>query len=102
MRVPNRASVMKTARRDTGRQVEANPSSRTRAVNNALLERTVQLFEARSGQSLSKEDARQIVENVSGFSACLRNGGSSIERKQARVSPRTSYSITAPYRSQLT
>ena len=42
-----------------------------RAVDDALLERTVQLFEARSGRSLSKEDARQIVENVSGFFGIL-------------------------------
>ncbi|TPK35984.1 hypothetical protein FJ492_25645 [Mesorhizobium sp. B2-5-4] len=67
IRVPNRASVMKTTRRDAGRQVEANPSSKARAVDDALLERTVQLFEARSGRSLSKEDRHQIVENVSGF-----------------------------------
>ncbi|KUM25903.1 hypothetical protein AU467_23925 [Mesorhizobium loti] len=58
---------MKKTRRDAGRQVEANQFGRTRAVDNALLDRTVQLFEARTGRSLSKEDARQIVENVSGF-----------------------------------
>lgn len=67
MRIPNRVSVMKTTRRDPSRHVEANPSSHTRAVDDALLERTVRLFEARSSRSLSKEDARQIVENVSGF-----------------------------------
>lgn len=58
---------MRTTRRDAGRQADANLSSRTRAVDDALLERTVRLFEARTGRSLSKEDARQIVENVSGF-----------------------------------
>ncbi|ESX17944.1 MULTISPECIES: hypothetical protein [unclassified Mesorhizobium] len=58
---------MKATHRDAGRQIEPGPSSRTRAVDDAFLERTVQLFEARTGRSLSKEDARQIVENVSGF-----------------------------------
>ncbi|RWH75387.1 hypothetical protein [Mesorhizobium sp.] len=58
---------MKKTRRDAGRQVEASPFGRTRAVDNALLERTVQLFEARTGRLLSNEDARQMVENVSGF-----------------------------------
>lgn len=58
---------MKATRRDAGRQIETGPSSRARAVDDALLERTVRLFEARTGRSLSKEEARQIVENVSGF-----------------------------------
>ncbi|MFD2058073.1 hypothetical protein ACFSQT_34840 [Mesorhizobium calcicola] len=58
---------MKVTRRDASRQIETGPSSRARAVDNAFLERTVQLFEARTGRSLSKEEARQIVENVSGF-----------------------------------
>ncbi|RRI05402.1 hypothetical protein EH240_05790 [Mesorhizobium tamadayense] len=58
---------MKATRRDAGRQVETDLFSRTGAVDDALLERTVQLVEARTGRSLSKEDARQIVENVSGF-----------------------------------
>ncbi|MER9291299.1 hypothetical protein NKI71_13720 [Mesorhizobium sp. M0510] len=58
---------MKATRRDTGRQIDTAPFSRARAVDDALLERTVQLFEARTGRSLSKEDARQIMENVSGF-----------------------------------
>ncbi|MER9619387.1 hypothetical protein [Mesorhizobium sp. M0207] len=58
---------MKATRRDASRQIEAVPYSRPRAVDDALLERTVQLFEARTGRLLSKEEARQIVENVSGF-----------------------------------
>ncbi|ESW69222.1 hypothetical protein NKK52_31885 [Mesorhizobium sp. C277A] len=58
---------MKATRRDASRQVEGVPYSRRRAVDDALLERTVQLFEARTGRLLSKEEARQIVENVSGF-----------------------------------
>ncbi|MGX5804297.1 hypothetical protein ACWGS9_24050 [Bradyrhizobium sp. Arg314] len=56
---------MTTKRRD--QQAETNLFSRSRAVDDALLERTVRLFEARTGRCLSKEDARQIVENVTGF-----------------------------------
>jgi hypothetical protein len=58
---------MKTRRRDADLYVEVKPSSRMRAVDDALLERTAQLFQARTGRSLSKEDAREIVENVTGF-----------------------------------
>ncbi|WP_434722458.1 hypothetical protein [Mesorhizobium sp. RIZ17] len=32
-----------------------------------MLDRTVELFEQRTGRKLSKENARQIVENVTGF-----------------------------------
>ena len=41
--------------------------SRQRAIDDALLDRTVQLFQTHTGRSLSREDARQIVENVGGF-----------------------------------
>ncbi|MDG4879220.1 hypothetical protein P9273_29515 [Mesorhizobium sp. WSM4935] len=58
---------MKTTRKEAVGQLEAASSSRVRAVDDALLEKTVQLFEARTGRALTKEDARQIVENVSGF-----------------------------------
>ncbi|CDX55612.1 conserved hypothetical protein [Mesorhizobium plurifarium] len=62
---------MKAARRATKRGVErhaeADLFSRRRVVDEAFLERTTRLFEARLGRSLSTEDARQIVDNVSGF-----------------------------------
>ncbi|WP_210242197.1 hypothetical protein [Mesorhizobium sp. B2-5-5] len=38
-----------------------------RAVDRAFLDRTAQLFEQRTGRKLTREDARQIVENVTGF-----------------------------------
>jgi hypothetical protein len=41
--------------------------SRQRAVDEALLETTIRLFEKRTGRTLTKEDARQIVENLTGF-----------------------------------
>ncbi|WP_187331205.1 MULTISPECIES: hypothetical protein [unclassified Mesorhizobium] len=36
-------------------------------MDDALLDRTAQLFEQRTGRQLTREDARQIVENVTGF-----------------------------------
>jgi hypothetical protein len=45
--------------------------SSSAADDNNLLERTVELWRPRLGRDLSREDARQIVENVSGFFAIL-------------------------------
>ncbi|WP_210267808.1 hypothetical protein [Mesorhizobium sp. NZP2077] len=70
---------MKVTRRDANWQVEAVPYSRPRVMDDALLERAVQIFEARTGRSLSKEEARQIVENVSGSFASLPSGTRWIE-----------------------
>ncbi|RWE78254.1 hypothetical protein [Mesorhizobium sp.] len=62
---------MKAARRVTKRDVRRDPDadlfSRRRVVDEAFLERTAHLFEARMGRSLSTEDARQIVDNIGGF-----------------------------------
>lgn len=62
---------MKAPRHDLRRGGEhpADPRlfSRKRAIDDALLDRTVELFQTRTGRTLSKEDARQIVENLSGF-----------------------------------
>ncbi|MFD9994691.1 hypothetical protein ACFWXH_07280 [Mesorhizobium sp. NPDC059054] len=52
---------------DSGLPAETALSSCKRKVNDAVLEQTIRLFESRTGRSMSKEDARQIVENVSGF-----------------------------------
>ena len=49
------------------RRTEDGLPLRRRAVDDALLEKTIQLFQNRTGRTLSKEDARQIVENVTGF-----------------------------------
>ena len=41
------------------------------AANDNLIERTRQLWSPRFGRDLSREDARQIAENVTGFFAIL-------------------------------
>ncbi|TGQ08698.1 MULTISPECIES: hypothetical protein [unclassified Mesorhizobium] len=62
---------MKTARRNAkrcvGHDAESDLYSRRRIVDEAFLERTARLFGARTGRSLSTEDARQIVDNLGGF-----------------------------------
>lgn len=63
--------LVKAKRRVTKRSVERNPQtnlfSRQRAIDEAFLERTARLFEARMERPLSTEDARQIVDNLGGF-----------------------------------
>ncbi|WP_208648351.1 hypothetical protein [Mesorhizobium hawassense] len=62
---------MKPKRRVTKRSVERNAHtnlfSRQRVVDEAFLEGTARLFKARTGRSLSTEDARQIVDNLGSF-----------------------------------
>jgi hypothetical protein len=41
------------------------------AANEILIDRTVELWQRRGWRDLSREDARQIVENVTGFFAVL-------------------------------
>jgi hypothetical protein len=43
----------------------------SRAANDNLIDRTRQLWRPRLGRDLSREDARQIGENVTGFFAIL-------------------------------
>ena len=57
---------MKTTRNACG-SVEATLSPPNRAVDDAFLDRTARLFEQRTGRKLNREDARQIVENATGF-----------------------------------
>lgn len=49
------------------RRTEDGLFLRRRAVDDALLEKTIQLFQNRTGRTLSKEDAREMIENVTGF-----------------------------------
>ena len=42
------------------------------AVNNNLINRTIGLWQSRGRRTLSHEDARQIVENVTGFFSILQ------------------------------
>lgn len=53
--------------RNVRRSVEETLPPHDRAVDRAFLDRTAQLFEQRTGRKLTREDARQIVENVTGF-----------------------------------
>ena len=41
------------------------------AANDNLIDRTIKTWQPRLGQDLSREDARQIVENVIGFFSIL-------------------------------
>ena len=41
------------------------------AANDNLIDRTIETWQPRSGRDLSREDARQIVENVAGFFSVL-------------------------------
>lgn len=60
-------ATRRATKRGVRRAAKADLFSRQRVVDEAFLERTVRLFKARAGRSLSTEDARQIVDNVSGF-----------------------------------
>ena len=42
------------------------------AANDNLINRTLAMWKPRHGRELSREDARQIVENVTGFFAILQ------------------------------
>ena len=48
------------------RQPVSVPPSR-RAVDEAFLDRTIALFQARTDRTLTREDARETIENVTGF-----------------------------------
>jgi hypothetical protein len=61
-------------KRGVARDSETDPFLRRRAVNEALLEQTARLFEARCGRPLSTEDARQIIDNLGGSFAFSLNG----------------------------
>jgi len=58
---------------EKGQQADAGLFSRQRAVDDVFLEKTIRLFQERTGETLSKEDARQIVENVTGFFRTLQD-----------------------------
>jgi hypothetical protein len=53
-----------TERRQAGREVFVK---RSRAANDNLIDQTIALWQSRFQRDLSREDARQIVENVTGF-----------------------------------
>ncbi|MER9164690.1 hypothetical protein [Mesorhizobium sp. M0715] len=65
------ATEMVRAKRRVTKRVEQNAEtdlfSCHRTVDEAFLERTALLFEARMGRPLSTESAREIVDNLGGF-----------------------------------
>lgn len=60
-------AVRRVRDRDVGRDDETDLFSQQRAIDDALLDQTARLFEPRLGRSVSKEDARQIVDHLGGF-----------------------------------
>lgn len=48
-------------------RAEGKLNGRRRAIDDSFLDRTIQLFQPRMNRPLSREDARQIVENMTGF-----------------------------------
>jgi len=43
-----------------------------RKIQNQLIDRTLEFWQARSSQTLTREDAREIIENVTGFFRILQ------------------------------
>jgi hypothetical protein len=63
-----RAAARGTERPEADREAILKPSD---AANDNLIDRTREVWKVRLGRDLSREDARQIVENVTGFFAIL-------------------------------
>jgi hypothetical protein len=53
--------------RDSERDAETDLFAQQRAIDDAFLDQTARLFGPRLGRPLSREDARQIVDNLGGF-----------------------------------
>jgi hypothetical protein len=47
-----------------------------------LIEQTVSIFESRTGRAMSEEDARQAVENISGFFRVLQEWAEAEEKEK--------------------
>jgi predicted transcriptional regulator len=45
-----------------------------------LIEQTILIFESRTGRVISEEDARQAVENISGFFQMLQEWAEAVDR----------------------
>lgn len=48
-----------------------------------LIEQTISVFESRSGRVISEEDARQAVENISGFFRVLQEWAKAEDREES-------------------
>lgn len=53
----------------------------------ALIEQTISVFESRTGRVISEEDARQAVENISGFFRVLQEWAEAEDREESTESP---------------
>ncbi len=54
----------------------------------ALVEETIRFWQPRSSRPLTTEDARQMVENVSGFFTTLQRWSEAAERAKPEPEPR--------------
>ncbi len=63
-----RPEIRGTGRREADREIPVKPSN---AANDSLIERTIETWQPLFDRALSREDARQIVENVTGFFSIL-------------------------------
>jgi len=52
-----------------------------------LIEQTISIFESRTGRVISEEDARQAVENISGFFRVLQDWAEAEEGEESPESP---------------
>ena len=52
-----------------------------------LIEQTVSVFESRTGRVISDEDARQALENISGFFRVLQEWAEAEDKKECEDTP---------------
>jgi hypothetical protein len=52
-----------------------------------LIEQTISVFESRTGRVISEEEARQAVENISGFFRVLQEWAEAEDKKEVEESP---------------
>ncbi len=64
----------------------------THLTNNSLIDRTLHVWQTRMGRQLSREDARQIIANATGFFAILSEW-SRAERAHPRTNTRESAQV---------
>lgn len=63
---------MKNRRRNRGNRTNGHSDAVSvlppgRAIDEAFLDKTIELFQKRTDRNLTREDAREMIENVTGF-----------------------------------
>jgi len=63
---------MKNRRRNRGNRTNGHADAVSvlpprRAIDEAFLDRTIEFFQERTDRTLTREDAREMIENVTGF-----------------------------------